>query len=333
MKRKVTKLIGVVVALGALVALGLVPMSVAGASGTTIIDASWQKTTNYSIDDTLATTSHAIGDSYWTWTSDVWDGPSSSLWTPSDFWAKWYSEGGFGQYTHYWFKTTLDIPGQLTDDIRLVNKYNNSILSINDDLYVYVNGERVASGGTAPAVTGRPADFMQADRNSSVAPETDGWYINGGLTLPKENFQPGVNTICILTDDYSGSGGLGHLVFEVPPISVNVDIKPGSDNNSINLGSDGVVPVAILGSADFDVSTIDPSTVTLSGASLKLKGKSGNAGSLTDVNGDGYMDLVVQVYTDELDLVAGSTEATVSGETYDGLSVVGEDSVTIVPSP
>jgi len=39
-----------------------------------------------------------------------------------------------------------------------------------------------------------------------------------------------------------------------PPIEVEIDIKPGSDPNSINPNSNGVIPVAILGSAIFDAS-------------------------------------------------------------------------------
>lgn len=42
-----------------------------------------------------------------------------------------------------------------------------------------------------------------------------------------------------------------------------IDIKPGSFPNSINLGSNGVVPVAIFGSVTFDVKQIDPNTIKL----------------------------------------------------------------------
>jgi len=41
--------------------------------------------------------------------------------------------------------------------------------------------------------------------------------------------------------------------------------------------------VAILGSATFDVATVNPLTVTLASAAVMLKGKSGNAGSFEDV--------------------------------------------------
>ena len=120
--------------------------------------------------------------------------------------------------------------------------------------------------------------------------------------------------------------------YEKSPKDVKIDIKPGSYPNSINLGSNGVVPVAILGSADFDAATVDPSTVTLSGAGVKVKGNSGNAGSLEDVNGDGYPDLVVQVFTKCLELDPGDAEAVLNAYIYTGLTfLTGKDSIRIVP--
>ncbi|MHA2143339.1 MAG: prenyltransferase/squalene oxidase repeat-containing protein [Candidatus Thorarchaeota archaeon] len=47
-------------------------------------------------------------------------------------------------------------------------------------------------------------------------------------------------------------------------IPINVDIKPGSWPNPINPKTQGVFSVAICGSEDFDVTTIDPATVTIS---------------------------------------------------------------------
>jgi hypothetical protein len=113
--------------------------------------------------------------------------------------------------------------------------------------------------------------------------------------------------------------------------TINIDIKPGSDPNSINLGSKGVIPVAILSSDDFDASTVDPLTVKLADAEVKVKGKSGNVGSLEDVNGDGLLDLVVQVYIEGLALTAGDIEAELTGETFGGIPIVGSDSIRVVP--
>jgi hypothetical protein len=49
-------------------------------------------------------------------------------------------------------------------------------------------------------------------------------------------------------------------VFEIP---VFVDIKPASWPNPFQLKSKGVLPVAICGTEDFDVTTIDPETIRL----------------------------------------------------------------------
>jgi hypothetical protein len=59
-------------------------------------------------------------------------------------------------------------------------------------------------------------------------------------------------------------------------IEVSIDIKPGSlpNANSINLASAGSVPVAILSSPSFDARTINPDSVSLAGAHVKLVGKS-----------------------------------------------------------
>jgi len=49
-----------------------------------------------------------------------------------------------------------------------------------------------------------------------------------------------------------------------------------------------------------------------------------------DVNGDGYIDLVVQVETQGGDeWTSGIVE--LNGTTYDGLSIVGYDEIIIVP--
>jgi CSLREA domain-containing protein len=115
-----------------------------------------------------------------------------------------------------------------------------------------------------------------------------------------------------------------------PFLEVAIDIKPGSDPNCFNSDGKGVIPVAILGSADFDAGTVDPFSVSLDGAAVRVKGKSGNAGSLEDVNSDGFQDLVVQI-TDESGFTSGDSSATLTGETFDGTPIEGSDSICIVP--
>jgi len=120
-----------------------------------------------------------------------------------------------------------------------------------------------------------------------------------------------------------------------PPVPdvlpVEIDIKPGSYPNSINLGSNGVVPVAILSSTDFDATTVDPETVALAGAGVAIRGK-GALASQKDVNGDGLIDLELKVETENLDpgtFQDGS--AILAGATYAGQQIEGSDSIIIVP--
>ena len=113
-----------------------------------------------------------------------------------------------------------------------------------------------------------------------------------------------------------------------------IDIKPGSDPNSINLKSKGVVPVAILGSAIFDVTTVDVTTLVFgpddATPAHDLTDPDVYADHLQDVNLDGFTDLVCHFKTQELGLVKGSTDATLTGDTNDGETFSGTDFVNIV---
>jgi hypothetical protein len=96
-------------------------------------------------------------------------------------------------------------------------------------------------------------------------------------------------------------------------IVVYVDIKPGSCPNPFNVKSKGKLPVAILGSKDFDVQTIDPNTVMLSRegieagiASIRYNYEDvgtpfeGGLCDCHDYNGDGYIDMILKFKIQEL---------------------------------
>jgi hypothetical protein len=112
-----------------------------------------------------------------------------------------------------------------------------------------------------------------------------------------------------------------------------IDIKPGSYPNSINLKSKGTLPVAILSTPDFDAAMVDPTTVILAGAPVKLKNKGTPMASLEDVNGDDYRDLVVHIVTQDLDLNEEDTIAYLEGKTLGETptDIKGVDTVNIVP--
>ena len=84
-------------------------------------------------------------------------------------------------------------------------------------------------------------------------------------------------------------------------IEVYVDIKPMSWPNPLNVKSKGVLPVAILGTEDFDVSQIDPATVRLEGVA-PLRWALEDVGTASDplAGPDGIMDLSLKFDRQEI---------------------------------
>ena len=108
-----------------------------------------------------------------------------------------------------------------------------------------------------------------------------------------------------------------------------IDIKPDSDVNPINPTSRGVIPVAILGSDFFDVTTVDQSTLAFGPDGAPIAHKKSH---FADVNDDGLTDLLAHFRTQETGIAAGDTEACLSGETFDGTMFEACDSVGTVPA-
>jgi hypothetical protein len=120
-----------------------------------------------------------------------------------------------------------------------------------------------------------------------------------------------------------------------PMMPVRIDIKPDSGSNHINLGARGVVPVAILGSDTFDVSTIDLATLSFGPANAlpvhDLGMSQSFSGHLEDVNRDGYPDLNTHYRILETGLSCHDESAMLTGRTIDGWYLEGSDSIIAVP--
>jgi Tol biopolymer transport system component len=109
--------------------------------------------------------------------------------------------------------------------------------------------------------------------------------------------------------------------------SVNIDIKPGSFPNSVNVNSNGVIPVAILGTEEFDATTVNALTVLFGpNAALEIHGQ----GHIQDVNNDGRPDMVLHFRTANTGITCGDTSASLTGFTTGGESIQGSDSVKTV---
>jgi hypothetical protein len=143
--------------------------------------------------------------------------------------------------------------------------------------------------------------------------------------------------------DIAGSFNNGRLAFYnfsqedvtyssyvVVVVNVGIDIKPGSDPNCFNNDGHGVIPIAILGSETFDVSLIDPYSVSLEGMAVRVVGKADKAlAHIEDVNEDGFDDLVVQIEDQDGIFEPGIGVATVTGLLVDGRNFEGSDFICV----
>ena len=108
---------------------------------------------------------------------------------------------------------------------------------------------------------------------------------------------------------------------------LEIDIKPGGDPNSINPSSGSKIPVAILTTDTFDATQVDWESVLFGpGRATESHGRA----HIKDVDDDGDMDLLLHFNTAETGIACGDTEATLTGETFDGQAILGTDSIVTV---
>ncbi len=174
---------------------------------------------------------------------------------------------------------------------------------------------------------GAPATIPNSDITPVALPQSGPVTVNYSTTV--SGLAPGDHELCVNANgsDAGGSGSVSTCVTVHVAMQVGIDIKPGSYPNSINTKSQGKIPVAILGSAAFDVSTIETDSLTF--------GATGNEDSLAfcnppdDVNGDGFADLVCHFTTQTTGFAVGDTVGTLKGMATAG-PFQATDSVRIV---
>lgn len=110
-------------------------------------------------------------------------------------------------------------------------------------------------------------------------------------------------------------------------VTIGIDIVPGSPHNV--LPRVGPIPVAVLGSASFDVRSLDVSSVRFGpgGAQPLFNG----TGVRLDVNGDGYRDWTLLFRSEEAAIPDTAAEACLSADDDTGAALHGCDAVQAPP--
>lgn len=222
----------------------------------------------------------------------------------------------------------------------------------------------LASGGSVQPLNADGANIGQAILDGLQEITTDVWWeveADAGLNVSLEpmlyedvagdtavTFQETIEvpmttapgeyhaTVTFFANQFPEEGeviGVQEITITVVPISADIDIKPGSDPNAVNVnerGRGGSIPVAILSTADFDATTmVDPETVTLSNGGEP--GTCWTTPGSEDVNGDGLLDQVYHCENDPPIFACGDTEGFLRGSLLDGSAFEGSDTVKTVP--
>ncbi len=144
-----------------------------------------------------------------------------------------------------------------------------------------------------------------------------GVFVMGALPTP-----PRVDTLV-------PASGFGQIVIpQVIVPGVTIDIKPGSSDNSINMKSQGKIPVAILSTPTWSApANVESASLTFGHDGTETRAAFCNGDQ--DVNNDGIPDLVCHFPTQATGFQTGDTTGILKGKTKNG-AFTANDAVRIV---
>jgi hypothetical protein len=165
----------------------------------------------------------------------------------------------------------------------------------------------------------------------------------GSQTLYPTGYHPG----SVAVGDFNGDGrqdlavvntffdSVSVLLNQVPPpLNVEIDINPGFFPNTINTGIDFLISVALFGTADFDASDVDVTTLRFgpggAAPAHDLTDQFTYNYHLQDLNLDGFMDLMIHFPVQQTGIACGDESGTLTGNLLSGGSMEGTDSIRTV---
>jgi len=238
--------------------------------------------------------------------------------------------GSYGPFCP--FLATFDARGRQTDTL-VAHTVSNWVHAV----------ERLADGGlvAVEGVEGSDAGlvFVRYDRTGN-----ESWRTDFGVA-PAERYIDAVRVTgeggLVAAGGIRGAGSLDPLdgyvlmtgAMASPCAAVKIDVLPGSRENPVNYRAQGLLPVALLSSADFDATRVNPATVALEGAPAHRIGRGRLHETRKDVNGDGRPDLLLFFSIPSLHLSPETTRVTMTGTAPDGSTFSATDKIRVVGRP
>jgi hypothetical protein len=178
------------------------------------------------------------------------------------------------------------------------------------DGWVWVNDEGPISGVNGG---GTYANWAPNEPGDQFGPDTENYLTIGRFERIGWN-----------DEGFLNGGQLFGYVVEYERLTVPIDVKPNASPNTFNMSSHGKLPVAILSTASFDATSIDPATVRF--------GKTGTEAlpvewAYQDLNSDGRVDLLVHFNTQDTAITCDLSRAWLFAENFDGCPIKGSDSI------
>ncbi len=159
-----------------------------------------------------------------------------------------------------------------------------------------------------------------------------GEYTVGVSSYPRHFTDGGTTISTVLNGTSNGDYTLEVSGVTSSVLNINIDIKPGHGNSlaPINPKSKGKVPVALLGSREFNV--LDVKVLSLTFGHTGDEASLSKCGGREDVNADGVLDLVCHFDNQLAAFGPTDDEAILKGKLEDGRLFEGRSWLKVVPA-